>query len=88
MNSCLLILLLLCCCKGGYGLPLRFGCGCGGNASSRAGRSRASQDSCPCGDAGARGNSVSCADAAFEPRFDQRPFHGNGSACGCEGEGN
>ena len=35
---------------------------------------RQEQESCP------------CEDSRFEPRFEQRPFSGNGSTCGCEGE--
>lgn len=102
MNCCWIILLLLFCGQnrngifgrngnggcdrnendgcGRNGNDGRNGCGCDESARSRA-RSESScgrdeQESCP------------CEDSRFEPRFEQRPFSGNGSTCGCEAEGN
>lgn len=80
MNCCWPILLLL-FCGGNRG---RIGCGCEEPTRPKppctrpeppCGRQQ-EQDSCP------------CEDSRFEPRFEQRPFSGNGSTCGCEGESN
>ena len=86
MNCCWLILLLL-FCGGNNG---RSGCGCEEPARPKPPCARPEppcgrqESSCgrpepePCG----------CEDSRFEPRFEQRPFGGNGSTCGCEGESN
>ena len=86
MNNCCLIILLLLFCGQNGNRSGQSGCGCGErNREERQNPSgRRSEPSCnrpdpePCG----------CEDSRFEPRFEQRPFNGNGSTCGCEGEGN
>lgn len=84
MNCCWLILLLLFCGQNGgscgrNGNGGRNDCGCDEPVRPCARPEpvcgRQEQDSCP------------CEDSRFEPRFEQRPFNGNGSTCGCEAEG-
>ena len=79
MNCCWLILLLL-FCGGNNG---RGGCGCEEPARPKTSCSRPEP---PCGRQ--ESESCPCEDSRFEPRFEQRPFSGNGSTCGCEGESN
>ncbi|MCM1267861.1 MAG: hypothetical protein NC302_08155 [Bacteroidales bacterium] len=88
MNCCWIILLLLFCGPNG---GLRIGCGGNGNGNNGVG----------CGGNGNGNNGCGCDepvrpcmrpepfdDSRFEPRFEQRPFNGNGSTCGCEAEEN
>lgn len=79
MNCCWPILLLL-FCGGNNG---RFGCGCEEPARPKPPCKRPEP---PCGRQ--EQESCPCDDNCFEPRFEQRPFSGNGSTCGCEGESN
>ncbi len=84
-NCCWIILLLLFCGQNGSG---RSGCGCEEPQTPPCRRPEPPchrpEPSCgrpepePCG----------CDDSRFEPRFEQRPYNGNGSTCGCEAEGN
>lgn len=87
MNFSWIILLLLLCNQSDCGRSQSdCGCGqsdrgrgqsdCGCEDSGRSSRGSSDQDSCP------------CEDSRFEPRFEQRPFSGNNSTCGCEGESN
>ncbi len=77
MNTCcLIVLLLLFCGQNGNGIG-QSGCGCD-EPVRQPKPSCARQDAEPC----------PCEDSRFEPRFEQRPYSGNGSTCGCEGEGN
>lgn len=79
-NCCLIILLLLFCGQNGNRMG-QSGCGC---EEPQTPPCRRPEPPCgrpepePCG----------CEDSRFEPRFEQRPFGGNGSTCGCESEGN
>ena len=83
MNSCWLIILLL------------LFCGQNGNRGGQNGNC-GGQSSCGCEEPvrpmppcrGPEKEPCPCEDSRFEPRFEQRPFTGNGSTCGCEGEGN
>lgn len=80
MNNCCLIILLLLFC-GQNGMRGTSGCGCEEQPKPPCRRPEppcGRQEPEPCG----------CDDSRFEPRFDQRPFSGNGATCGCEGEGN
>ncbi len=81
MNCCWIILLLLFCGQNGNVLNGRRNCGCEDSGRS-AGPSRRmqDQDNCPCEE------SRESRDSRFEPRFEARPYNGNGSTCGCEGE--
>ena len=79
-NCCLIILLLLFCGQNGNRIG-QSGCGCDEPKNTPCRRPEppcGRQEPEPCG----------CDDSRFEPRFEQRPFSGNGSTCGCEGEGN
>ncbi|MDE5938579.1 MAG: hypothetical protein K2H37_05820 [Lachnospiraceae bacterium] len=84
MNCCWLILLLL-FCGGNNG---RNGCGCEEHARPNppCGRPEphCGRPEPPCGRQ--EPELCPCEDSRFEPRFEQRPFSGNGSTCGCEGE--
>ncbi|MCI9345662.1 MAG: hypothetical protein HFI56_05315 [Lachnospiraceae bacterium] len=79
MNYCWLILLLL-FCGGNNG---RSGCGCEEPARPKSPCARPEP---PCGRP--EPEPCPCEDSRFEPRFDQRPFSGNGATCGCENECN
>ncbi|MDE6404048.1 MAG: hypothetical protein K2M20_00170 [Lachnospiraceae bacterium] len=79
MNCCWLILLLL--FSGGNNG--RNGCGCEEPARPNPPCARPEP---PCGRQ--EPEPCPCEDSRFEPRFEQRPFSGNGSTCGCEGECN
>ncbi len=79
MNCCWIILLLLFCGANGG----RSGCGCEEPARPKPPCARPEQ---PCGRQ--EPEPCPCEDSRFEPRFEQRPFSGNGSTCGCEGESN
>lgn len=79
MNCCWLILLLL-FCDGNNG---RSGCGCEEPARPKPPCARPEP---PCGRP--EPEPCPCEDSRFEPRFDQRPFSGNGATCGCENECN
>lgn len=81
MNCCWLILLLL-FCGGNNG---RSGCGCGCEEPVRP-KPPCARPEPPCGRP--EPEPCHCEDSRFEPRFDQRPFSGNGSTCGCENECN
>ena len=79
-NCCLIILLLLFCGQNGNRIG-QSGCGWDEPKNPPCRRPEppcGRQEPEPCG----------CDDSRFEPRFEQRPFSGNGSTCGCEGEGN
>ena len=79
-NCCLIILLLLFFGQNGNRIG-QSGCGCDEPKNPPCRRPEppcGRQEPEPCG----------CDDSRFEPRFEQRPFSGNGSTCGCEGEGN
>ncbi len=76
MNCFWIILLLLCCGQNGNGVFGQSGCGC--EEPKRPTQPCARKEPEPCG----------CEESRFEPRFEQRPFSGNGSTCGCEGESN
>ena len=81
MNNCCLIILLLLFC-GQKGSPIgRSGCGCDEPPKPPCRRPEP-----PCGRP--EPEPCGCDDSRFEPRFEQRPFSGNGSTCGCESEGN
>ena len=78
MNNCCLIILF--CGQNGNRIG-QSGCGCDEPKNPPCRRPEppcGRQEPEPCG----------CDDSRFEPRFEQRPFSGNGSTCGCEGEGN
>ena len=81
MNCSWLILLLLFC--GGNNGRSGSGCGCEEPARPNPPCSRPEP---PCGRQ--EPEPCPCEDSRFEPRFEQRPFGGNGSTCGCEGESN
>ncbi|MDE7430195.1 MAG: hypothetical protein K2N00_13190, partial [Lachnospiraceae bacterium] len=83
MNCCWIILLLLFCGQNGNVLNGRSNCACEESGRS-AGPSRRmqDQDNCPCED------SRESRESRFEPRFEARPYNGNGSTCGCDGENN
>lgn len=88
MNCCWLILLLL-FCGGNNG---RSGCGCGCEEPVRP-KPPCARPEPPCGRpeppcGRLEPEPCHCEDSRFEPRFDQRPFSGNGSTCGCENECN
>ena len=79
-NCCLIILLLLFCGQNGNRIG-QSGCGCDEPKNPPCRRPEppcGRQEPEPCG----------CDDSRFERRFEQSPFSGNGSTCGCEGEGN
>lgn len=80
MNNCCLIILLLLFC-GQNGICGQSGCGCDEQQTPPCRRPEP-----PCGRP--EPEPCGCDDSRFEPRFEQRPFSGNGSTCGCEGEGN
>lgn len=96
MNCCWIILLLLFCGQNGngfFGGNGNNGCGRGGNdrCDDNDGRNGCGCDEpvrpCPrpeppC----ARPEPAPC--PCEDSRFEQRPFNGNGSTCGCEAEGN
>ncbi len=100
MNCCWIILLLLFCGQNGNGF---FG-GNGNNGCGRGGNDRCDdndgRNGCGCDEpvrpcprpeppcARPEPAPCPCEDSRFEPRFEQRPFNGNGSTCGCEAEGN
>jgi hypothetical protein len=91
MNCCWLILLLLFCGGNGNGFFGQNGNGCGCEEPARPKPPCARSESpCrpepPCGRPDPE--PCPCEDSRFEPRFEQRPFGGNGSTCGCEGESN
>lgn len=83
MNTCCLLILLLLFCGQNGNVIGRPGCGCDCEEPPEP-PCRRPEPPCkrpepePCG----------CDDSRFEPRFEQRPYNGNGSTCGCEGEGN
>ena len=87
-NCCLIILLLLFCGQNGSRMG-QSGCGCEEPARPKPPCAR-SESPCrpepPCGRPDPE--PCPCEDSRFEPRFEQRPFGGNGSTCGCESEGN
>ena len=85
MNCCWLILLLLCCGGNGNGLCGQNGNGCGCEEPVRP-KPPCRGPEPPCGRP--EPESCPCEDSRFEPRFEQRPFSGNGSTCGCENESN
>ncbi|MDE7177138.1 MAG: hypothetical protein K2O59_04925 [Lachnospiraceae bacterium] len=102
MNCCWIILLLLFCGQNGNGIFGGNGNGgCGRNGNDGYGRSgNDGRNGCGCDEPvrpcarseSPRGRqdaeSCPCEESRFEPRFEQRPFNGNGSTCGCEAEGN
>lgn len=81
MNNCCLIILLLLFCGQNGTRSGRSGCGCEEQHTQPCRRQEP-----PCGRP--EPEPCGCEDSRFEPRFEQRPFSGNGSTCGCEGEGN
>ncbi len=88
MNCSWIILLLLFCGQNGaFG---RNGCGCEEPERPKPPCKRpeppCQRPEPPCGRP--EPEPCGCEDSRFEPRFEQRPFSGNGSTCGCEGEGN
>lgn len=93
MNCCWIILLLLFCGQNGNGF---FGWN-GNNGCDRNGNDccddNDGRNSCGCNEPvrpcpRTEPAPCPCEDSRFEPRFEQRPFNGNGSTCGCEAEGN
>lgn len=84
MNCCWIILLLLFCGQNGNGY---FGCGRNGGGCDCDEPARpCARPEPPC--RGPEPAPCPCDDPRFEPRFEQRPFGGNGSTCGCEAESN
>lgn len=91
MNCCWLILLLLFCGQNGGGFF--GGCGCGCEEPVRPPKPPCARPDPPCARpepvcVRPEPDSCPCEDSRFEPRFEQRPFSGNGSTCGCENESN
>lgn len=88
MNCSWIILLLLFC--GQNGIFGQSGCGCEEPERPKppCGRPEppCNRPEPPCGRQ--EPEPCGCEDSRFEPRFEQRPFGGNGSTCGCEGESN
>lgn len=81
MNCSWIILLLLLCGQNRNGVCGKNDCGC--REPERPAKP-CNKPEPPC----ARPEPCGCEDSRFEPRFEQRPFGGNGSTCGCEGESN
>lgn len=73
MNCCWILLLLFLCGQNGNGISNQAdsGCGCDVDPPRPSCRNR-DPEPCPCDE------------SRFEPRFDARPFSGNGATCGCE----
>ena len=75
MNCCWILLLLLFCGQNGNGIcgQADRGCGCGCEVEPpKPPCCNREPEPCPCDE------------PRFEPRFESRPFSGNGSTCGCE----
>lgn len=76
MNCCWIILLLLFCGQNGNVFCGGRNCGCEeSHRPTKPSCGKPDPDPCPCEDA---------RDSRFEPRFESRPYNGNGSTCGCE----
>ncbi len=86
MNCCWIILLLLFCGQNGNGLFGGNGNGCGWNGNDDRNGCGCDEPVRPC--PRPEPAPCPCEDSRFEPRFEQRPFSGNGSTCGCEADGN
>lgn len=89
MNCCWILLLLLCCSRNGNGI-CGFGGGCGQYDNDDCGRPdtgcgcEPEPPKPPCCHREPEPRPCECDDPRFEPRFEPRPFGGNGATCGCE----